>query len=143
LWELLRVVWIQTTFGPAIHHKLPRILPTIPWFQLRYLLGKLRLEQFTSSQGSVIIDLMKICDSGDIYLLQGSIVLVDMGSMVQIHFRLLGFGCFKCETCKISWRKILEVNDLSPRVVTNEWSIFSSDIQVSGVSNVEHEKSLK
>jgi hypothetical protein len=52
------------------------------------------LEQFMSPQGSMIFDLMTIYDLGDIYMLQGSMVLIDLGSMVQIHFGLSGFGCF-------------------------------------------------
>jgi hypothetical protein len=35
--------------------------------------------------------MMMICDLGDMYLLQGSTILVDLGSMVQIHFGLSGF----------------------------------------------------
>jgi hypothetical protein len=32
---LSKVVWIQTTFGPAIHHLSPHITFDLPWFQLR------------------------------------------------------------------------------------------------------------
>jgi hypothetical protein len=42
----------------------------------------------------VVIDLITICDPGDIYLLQGSTVLVDLRSMVQIHFGLWASGVF-------------------------------------------------
>jgi hypothetical protein len=38
------------TFGPAIPHKLPRTLSTIPWFQLRDRSRKLTSGQFTSPQ---------------------------------------------------------------------------------------------
>ena len=68
-------------------------------------------------------------------------VLVDLGSMVQIHFEISGFGCFECETWKISPMKIFEVNDLSPRFMMDERSRYSSKLRVSGVSNVKHEKS--
>jgi hypothetical protein len=69
---------------------MPHTLPTIPWFQLRDNFGKLTFEQFTSPQCSVVINRVAICDPGDILLLQGSTVLVDLRSMVQIHFRILG-----------------------------------------------------
>jgi hypothetical protein len=41
---------------------------------------------------------------------------------------------------KISWIKIFEVNDLSPRVMMDEKSIFSSEVWALGFSNVKPEK---
>jgi hypothetical protein len=46
----------------------------------------------------MVVDMMMIYDLGDIYLLQRSTILVDLGSMVQIHFGLSGFECFEHET---------------------------------------------
>jgi len=37
-------------------------------------------------------------------------------------------------------RKISLVNDLSPCVMMDEWSRFTSNVWVSGVSNVKNEK---
>jgi hypothetical protein len=39
--------------------------------------------------------------------------------------------------------EISRVNDLSPHIVTNEWSRFTSKIWVLGVSNVGHENILE
>jgi hypothetical protein len=84
----------------------------------------------------VVVDLIMICDLGDIYLLQGSMILVDLRSMVYIQFKIPSFESFKCCGLEISRRKIAEVNDLSPCVVTDERSRFTSKFRASGVSNV-------
>jgi hypothetical protein len=43
----------------------------------------------------------------------------------------------------ISWRKITEVNDLSPHVMMDEWSRFTSEVWDLGVSNFNHEDLLE
>jgi hypothetical protein len=59
-----KVVWVQTAFGPAIHHISPRSTFSIPWFPLRDRLRKLSPEQVASSQWTVAVDLDTICDLG-------------------------------------------------------------------------------
>jgi hypothetical protein len=59
-----KVVWIQTAFGPVIHHLFPHITFDLPWFQLRDRLRKLSLEHVVSPQWTVAEDLILICNLG-------------------------------------------------------------------------------
>jgi hypothetical protein len=45
-----KVVWIQTAFGPAIHHISPRSIFSIPWFPLRDRSRKISPEHVASPQ---------------------------------------------------------------------------------------------
>jgi hypothetical protein len=55
-------VWIQTNFGPAIHHISPHSIFAIPWFPLRDRSIKISLEHVASPQWTVVIGLVLICD---------------------------------------------------------------------------------
>jgi hypothetical protein len=57
-----KAVWIQTTFGPAIHHISPRSIFSIPWFPLWDHSRKISPEHVASPQWTVAIGLVLICD---------------------------------------------------------------------------------
>jgi hypothetical protein len=73
----------------------------------------------------VVIDLIGICDLGDIYLLQGSTVLVDLRSTVQIHFGSSGFRSFHLllvQSSEVSY--ILKWEICLPRVLIDGVSLL-------------------
>jgi hypothetical protein len=52
------VVWVQTAFGPTIHHLSPCSTFALPWFQLRDRSRKLSPEYVASPQWTVVVDLV-------------------------------------------------------------------------------------
>jgi hypothetical protein len=61
---LSKEVWTHTAFGPKMHHLLPCISLTIPWFGFWPTQGILMLEHVVAPKLILFIDMVTICDMG-------------------------------------------------------------------------------